>query len=82
MTHTKWSPVATAYYRLEPYLEIKENILNDKAEKMKNLCPVGVFDIKTKKSKKELFVKNQDKCTFCRACINDEELGDKILLAK
>ena len=29
MTHTKWSPVATAYYRLEPYIEIKEDIENE-----------------------------------------------------
>lgn len=49
---------------------------------MKELCPVDVFDVKKTKNKSSLIVKNPDKCTFCRACINDEELGDKILLAK
>lgn len=82
MTHTKWSPVSTAYYRLEPHIEIKEDILNADANRMKELCPVNVFDTKGSKNKKKLVVKNQDGCTFCRACINDEKLGDKILLAK
>ena len=45
---------------------------------MKNLCPMGVFKV----SKKKLMVDDQDKCTFCRECIQDKELGDKILLAK
>ncbi len=49
---------------------------------MKNLCPVQVFDIEDSKNIQKLKVKNPEKCTFCRACINDEKLGDKIKLAK
>lgn len=45
---------------------------------MKAICPMNVFDV----SKKNLRVKNLDNCTFCRECINDEELGSKISLAK
>jgi DNA-directed RNA polymerase I and III subunit RPAC1 len=44
-THAKWSPVSTAYYRLVPNIVIKEEITGNDAEELKNLCPVGVYDI-------------------------------------
>lgn len=44
-THAKWSPVSTAYYRLVPSITIKEDILNEDAVELKNLCPTGVYDI-------------------------------------
>ena len=50
MMHTKWSPVATAYYRLEPHIEIKEDIKNEQAERMNELCPAKVFGIKNSKN--------------------------------
>ena len=77
--HTKWSPVSTAYYKLKSVVGIKKEIKGKQAEKMKNLCPMNVFGIN---KKKKLIIENEDNCTFCRACIDDEELGDDILLAK
>ena len=44
-THAKWSPVCTAYYRLLPDIKITEPIKGDSAKDLKNLCPMGVFDI-------------------------------------
>ena len=44
-THAKWSPVSTAFYRLVPDITIKEDIKNEEAQELKNLCPMGVFDI-------------------------------------
>lgn len=44
-THAKWSPVSTAYYRLVPNIEIKEEIVGQDAEELKGVCPMGVFDI-------------------------------------
>jgi DNA-directed RNA polymerase I and III subunit RPAC1 len=44
-THAKWSPVSTAYYRLVPQITIKEDIINEDAVELKNICPMGVFDI-------------------------------------
>ena len=44
-THAKWSPVSTAFYRLVPDIRIKEDIKDQDAVELKNLCPTGVYDI-------------------------------------
>jgi len=44
-THAKWSPVCTAYYRLKNDIKLKEKILDSEATELKNVCPMGVFDI-------------------------------------
>ena len=36
--HAKWSPVATAYYRLKPVIEIKEKLT---AEQVRNVCLIS-----------------------------------------
>ena len=43
--HAKWSPVATAYYRLLPQINLKEDIVGEEAIQIRNKCPMGVFDI-------------------------------------
>ena len=80
--HTKWSPVSTAFYRLLPFITIKEPILDKDAVEMKALCPVGVFDIEDIKSHKTLVVKNEKKCVACRACVSHDTLGAKVEVAK
>lgn len=42
--HAKWSPVATAYYRLLPDIALS-NISGKEAQTLKALCPTHVFDI-------------------------------------
>ncbi|KAL5974343.1 hypothetical protein ACLOJK_031007 [Asimina triloba] len=44
-THAKWSPVATAWYRMLPEVVLKEEILDEKAEELVKKCPVHVFDV-------------------------------------
>ncbi|XP_052489798.1 uncharacterized protein LOC105797444 [Gossypium raimondii] len=44
-THAKWSPVATAWYRMLPEVVLLEDIEDDLAEELKSKCPVNVFDI-------------------------------------
>ncbi|XP_026193554.1 DNA-directed RNA polymerases I and III subunit RPAC1 [Cyclospora cayetanensis] len=44
-THAKWSPVATAVYRLEPEFVFTKPIEGEEAEELKELCPMDVFDI-------------------------------------
>lgn len=44
-THAKWSPVSTAYYRLKPDIQFKEDITGEAAEELVGTCPMGVFDI-------------------------------------
>ncbi|OMP06988.1 DNA-directed RNA polymerase, RBP11-like protein [Corchorus olitorius] len=44
-THAKWSPVATAWYRMFPEVVLLEEVEDDLAEELKSKCPVDVFDI-------------------------------------
>jgi DNA-directed RNA polymerase I and III subunit RPAC1 len=88
-THAKWSPVATAFYRLLPSIEIKGEILNEDAVLLKKTCPVGVYDIEDygdmsddRGVAKKAYVKNARNCTTCRECIRPKEFKDKILLEK
>ena len=43
--HAKFSPVATASYRLLPIVSLKEEIEDDDAEELVAKCPLNVFDI-------------------------------------
>jgi len=69
-THSKWSPVCTAYYRLLPDIKITTPIKGQEAKDLKKLCPMGVFDIEEIGG--AAFVKNQRKCTTCRECLRHE----------
>lgn len=45
-THAKWSPVCTAYYRLEPLVNILPTFDQKKdGKELVKSCPVGVFDL-------------------------------------
>lgn len=78
-THAKWSPVGTAFYRLLPEVAIRKPIVGERAEKLKALCPVGVFDIEDG----EAIVTNGGRnCTVCRECIRPERFGDAIELSR
>ncbi|KAL6570853.1 hypothetical protein OROGR_000403 [Orobanche gracilis] len=44
-THAKWSPVATAWYRMLPEVVLLQEIEDEQAEELVKKCPVGVFDI-------------------------------------
>jgi len=79
-THAKWSPVATAYYRLVPKINFKEDIYGEEAEKIMEKCPTGVFNIEDIGGKKKLIVQDERKCSTCRECLRDTE--DKVILTK
>ena len=85
-THAKWSPVCTAYYRNLPDIRFTEPILNEEAEDLKRICPMGVFDIEDlgkKAGGKKAIVKNKgEACTTCRECIRDDRFSQKIDLGK
>ena len=42
--HAKWSPVATATYRMLPEVVVN-NVTGSEARKLKSVCPMNVFDI-------------------------------------
>ncbi|GJN26949.1 hypothetical protein PR202_gb14918 [Eleusine coracana subsp. coracana] len=43
--HAKWSPVATAWYRMLPEVVLLDEIKGDDAVELQKKCPVNVFDI-------------------------------------
>lgn len=43
--HAKFSPVATASYRLLPVVSLKQEIVGQEAEELVAKCPLNVFDI-------------------------------------
>lgn len=70
----------------------RDKILNEEAEELKNLCPMGVFDIEDLGKKKSnlvlltyiegAIVGDSRKCTTCRECIRSDKFRDKIDLGK
>lgn len=55
------SPVATASYKMLTEIEIVQPIKEKEAQRIKTLCPKGVFDIE---DSGKLYVKNQKNCSY------------------
>lgn len=82
-THAKWSPVATAWYRMLPEVVLLEEVEDDLAEELKSKCPVDVFDIEDLgKGKKRATAARPRACTLCRECIRGEEWEKHIALRR
>ncbi|KAI4307843.1 hypothetical protein L6164_030980 [Bauhinia variegata] len=83
-THAKWSPVATAWYRMLPEVVLLEEVKDELAEELKNKCPVGVFDIEDiGKGKRRATVARPRACTLCRECIRGgKEWEDRVSLRR
>ncbi|KAJ1260029.1 hypothetical protein BS78_10G200900 [Paspalum vaginatum] len=80
--HAKWSPVATAWYRMLPEVVILEEIKGDNAEKLVKKCPVNVFDIEDLgNGEKRAVVAKPRACTLCRQCVMKDD-GQKIELRR
>ncbi|KAK6432242.1 DNA-directed RNA polymerase core subunit rpc40, partial [Oleoguttula sp. CCFEE 5521] len=82
--HAKFSPVATASYRLLPKIEIKEPILDDDAKKFARCFPRGVIEIvdDAKTGRKKAVVKDTMKDTVSRECLRHPEFVDKVKLGR
>ncbi|KAF7815994.1 DNA-directed RNA polymerases I and III subunit RPAC1 [Senna tora] len=83
-THAKWSPVATAWYRMLPEVVLLKEVEDELAEELKNKCPVGVFDIEDiGKGRKRATVARPRSCTLCRECIRGgKEWEDRVALRR
>ncbi|OQN97731.1 hypothetical protein B0A48_16052 [Cryoendolithus antarcticus] len=82
--HAKFSPVATASYRLLPKIEIKEPILDADAKKFARCFPRGVIEIvdDAKTGRKKAVVKDTMKDTVSRECLRHPEFVDKVKLGR
>ena len=80
--HSKWSPVATASYRLLPKIVVSDDIVGDKARALTKVCPMGVFDIEDAGDKARVRASNPRECTMCRECTRLPEFSDKVKLMR
>lgn len=76
--HAKWSPVATATYRLMPDISFKQKVTGKLAQEIVDKCPMKVFDIEDG----EAIVAQPRNCTMCRECIREPEWDERVLLQK
>uniref|UniRef100_A0A7S3JRG0 DNA-directed RNA polymerase RpoA/D/Rpb3-type domain-containing protein n=1 Tax=Aureoumbra lagunensis TaxID=44058 RepID=A0A7S3JRG0_9STRA len=68
--HAKFSPVATASYRMLPSIELSLPIVGDRADALKARCPLNVFDIEDLGDERRTAVVARPRdCTMCRECI-------------
>ncbi|KAI9917184.1 hypothetical protein PsorP6_012394 [Peronosclerospora sorghi] len=80
--HAKFSPVATASYRLKPKVQILEKVEGAEAKRLIEECQMGVFDIEELGGVPTAFVKDERSCTMCRNCIREPVMNEKISLGR
>lgn len=81
--HAKFSPVATASYRLLPSIKIKQPITGDDAEKFVQCFPEGVAEVQTdRKGNKKAVVVNTRKDTVSREVLRHQEFKGKVELGR
>ncbi|KAG0597410.1 hypothetical protein M758_UG335800 [Ceratodon purpureus] len=81
-THAKWSPVATARYRMLPEVNLMEEIQGKLAEELVQKCPVRVFDIEDVGSVKKAKVARPRNCTLCRECVRGDGWDKRVQLTR
>jgi len=94
--HAKFSPVATASYRLLPDIDFLQPVTGARAEELVAMCPLKVFDIEDlgagagggggKKAAgagdKVAVVARPRDCTMCRECIRKEGWSERVRLRR
>ncbi|CAX43762.1 DNA-directed RNA polymerases I and III subunit, putative [Candida dubliniensis CD36] len=77
--HAKFSPVATASYRLLPVIDIKQPITGELAKKFQKCFPPGVIGIDTNG---KAYVKDARKDTVSREVLRHPEFDGKVQLGR
>ncbi|KAJ1971669.1 DNA-directed RNA polymerase core subunit rpc40 [Dimargaris verticillata] len=80
--HAKWSPVATASYRLLPHIDIKQEITGDLADKFQKCFPPGVVEVVTEHGVKKAKVANHRKDTVSREVLRHKEFEGMVELKR
>ena len=78
--HTKFSPVATASYRLLPDVSFRAPITGDDAKDLQKMCPPKIFDIEDLTG--NAIAARQRDCNMCRECIRKEGWDEKVKLQR
>lgn len=77
--HAKFSPVATASYRLMPVIDIQKPISGEAAQRFAHCFPSGVIGIS---DNGEAYVKDARKDTVSREVLRHEEFNGKVKLGR
>ncbi|KAF9113972.1 DNA-directed RNA polymerases I and III subunit RPAC1 [Mortierella sp. AM989] len=80
--HAKWSPVATATYRLLPEILVNGEIIGEAAEKFQSCFPEGVVDVIEENGVKKAVVVNARKDTVSREVLRHAEFENKVKLTR
>lgn len=80
--HAKFSPVATASYRLLPHITLLKPIVGELAERLIKCFSKGVIKLKEKNGEKRAYVANSRIDTGMREIYRDEDLKDLVKLEK
>lgn len=81
-THAKWSPVATASYRLLPRISFHAPVTGAAAAELKALCPMGVFDIEDVGGAPTAVAARPRSCTVCRECVREPAWAERVSLQR
>jgi len=74
--HQKFSPVATASYRLLPDVQFGAPVTGPLATELKEMCPMDVFDIEDVGGVATATAARPRNCTMCRECIRQDGWQD------
>ncbi|KAJ2493464.1 DNA-directed RNA polymerase core subunit rpc40 [Coemansia sp. RSA 2050] len=80
--HAKFSPVATASYRLLPDIQILQDITGDDAELFRSCFPPGVVEIVSEGGVQKAKVVNARKDTVSREVLRHKEFEGKVRLTR
>ncbi|KAJ1836550.1 DNA-directed RNA polymerase core subunit rpc40 [Coemansia sp. RSA 2706] len=80
--HAKFSPVATASYRLLPEIQILEDITGDDADLFRECFPPGVVDVVVEDGVRKAKVVNARKDTVSREVLRHKQFEGKVRLTR
>lgn len=80
--HAKFSPVATASYRLLPHIQLVKPISGGDVDKLVSCFPPGVIGVTEEGGERKAFVKDARKDTISREVFRHEEFEDKVKLGR
>ncbi|GAB2245965.1 hypothetical protein Droror1_Dr00001458 [Drosera rotundifolia] len=80
--HAKWSPVATAWYRMLPEVVLLQDVSGEKAKELVQKCPRNVFDMEDFAGDIKAKVSRPRDCTLCRECIRDGDWEQFVALRR
>ncbi|KAJ8924042.1 hypothetical protein NQ315_006819 [Exocentrus adspersus] len=81
--HAKFSPVATAFYRLLPDIKIVREVEGEAAYRLQNCFSPGVIAVRQEKNGKKIAVVNSSRYDTCsRNIFHHEDLKDAVVMSK